>query len=599
MHSYPLLEILAIGLSLALVFGYLAHRIGLSPIVGYLLAGFIIGPQTPGFVADSALAHDLSEAGVILLMFGVGLHFDMKDLLAVKGVALPGAIAQSTVAAVLGTYAAMAFGFTFAAALMLGFGLAVASTVVLLRVLTDNGMLDSVHGHVAVGWLVVEDLFTILILVLLPSISLLLSDAGSLSTWDMLLAFGEAILRITLLWVMVLVVGGKVVPWLLTRILRTRSQELFTLSVLVMAFATAVGAAIIFQASMALGAFLGGMVIGRTKVSHQAGADLLPLRDAFSVLFFIAVGMLFQPTFILEEPWLILLCLGIVLLAKPLVAFVMVIVLGYSVNTALVAAISLGQIGEFSFILAQGAMGIGLATEAVYNVLVVCAIISISLNPIAFRWLPKILAALQKRPQLWSILIFTSRQKAKRASKRKLATQTTSHDLASADLQTTAVVVGYGPTGKSVCQTLMANGITPVVIDLNVDTVNKLNEKERWTIFGDSSKKEVLQAAGIEKAGYLVVTTPNLDATVSTVALAKQLNPDIRALVRARFLDDGAILHTAGVEGIAFEEEEVAAALTNLVMEDVAACAQQPATGTPALGELCRDSKNKKEPLIE
>ena len=599
MHSYPLLEILAIGLSLALVFGYLAHRIGLSPIVGYLLAGFIIGPQTPGFVADSALAHDLSEAGVILLMFGVGLHFDMKDLLAVKGVALPGAIAQSTVAAVLGTYAAMAFGFTFAAALMLGFGLAVASTVVLLRVLTDNGMLDSVHGHVAVGWLVVEDLFTILILVLLPSISLLLSDAGSLSTWDMLLAFGEAILRITLLWVMVLVVGGKVVPWLLTRILRTRSQELFTLSVLVMAFATAVGAAIIFQASMALGAFLGGMVIGRTKVSHQAGADLLPLRDAFSVLFFIAVGMLFQPAFILEEPWLILLCLGIVLLAKPLVAFVMVIVLGYSVNTALVAAISLGQIGEFSFILAQGAMGIGLATEAVYNVLVVCAIISISLNPIAFRWLPKILAALQKRPQLWSILIFTSRQKAKRDSKRKLATQTTSHDLASADLQTTAVVVGYGPTGKSVCQTLMANGITPVVIDLNVDTVNKLNEKERWAIFGDSSKKEVLQAAGIEKAGYLVVTTPNLDATVSTVALAKQLNPDIRALVRARFLDDGAILHTAGVEGIAFEEEEVAAALTNLVMEDVAACAQQPATGTPVLGELCRDSKNKKEPLIE
>ena len=326
MHAYPLLELLAVGFVLALFFGYLAQRVGLSPIVGYLLAGFLAGPNFPyfPFVADAHYAAELSEAGVILLMFGVGLHFNMNDLIAVKGVALPGAIAQSTVATVLGTLAAWQFGFSTGAGLVLGMGLAVASTVVLLRVLTDNNVLDTVHGHVAVGWLIVEDIFTVLILVLLPSIATAVGSQAGVGAVDMLLALGLALVKLAAMWVLILMVGGKVVPWLLTQVAKTRSQELFTLTVLVVAFATAVGAAAVFGASMALGAFLGGMVVGKSSVSHKAGADLLPLKDAFSVLFFVSVGMLFAPSFILEHPGMVLTCFLIVIVAKPLVAIIVV-----------------------------------------------------------------------------------------------------------------------------------------------------------------------------------------------------------------------------------------------------------------------------------
>ena len=566
MHSYPLLELLAVGFVLALFFGFLARKIGLSPIVGYLLAGFLAGPNFAyfPFVADAQLAAELSEVGVILLMFGVGLHFNLGDLMAVKGVAVPGAVAQSAAATLLGTAAAWTFGFSTGAGLVLGMGLAVASTVVLLRVLTDNQVLDTVHGHVAVGWLIVEDIFTVLILVLLPSIAAAVGAGQGIGAGALLAALGLALVKLAAMWVIILVVGGKLVPWLLTEVAKTRSQELFTLTVLVVAFATAVGAAMAFGASMALGAFLGGMVVGKSNVSHQAGADLLPLKDAFSVLFFVSVGMLFDPAFILEHPGMVLVCFLIVMLAKPLVAMLMVSLLGYSVRTALTVATGLAQVGEFSFILAQAAEKLSLIPTEVYSILVICCMGSIVINPSLVKRVPVFETALKKHPRLWRIL-------SARAEKRALRGNQVEESVLSADEESAgrAIVVGYGPSGRQVFSALAEQGFVPVVIDMNVDTVNELTGEGRHAVFGDSSKNDVLHAAGVEKARYLVVTIPDVSQTAATVAAAKEMNPALRVLVRARFLNDKALLCGLGVSAIAFEEEEVAKTLANLVLDDV------------------------------
>lgn len=566
MHSYPLLELLAVGFVLALFFGFIARKIGLSPIVGYLLAGFLAGPNFPyfPFVADAHLAAELSEVGVILLMFGVGLHFNLGDLMAVKGVAVPGAVAQSAAATLLGTAAAWTFGFSTGAGLVLGMGLAVASTVVLLRVLTDNHVLDTVHGHVAVGWLIVEDIFTVLILVLLPSIAAAVGTEQGIGAGAMLGALGLALVKLAAMWVIILVVGGKLVPWLLTEVAKTRSQELFTLTVLVVAFATAVGAAVAFGASMALGAFLGGMVVGKSNVSHQAGADLLPLKDAFSVLFFVSVGMLFDPAFILEHPGMVLVCFLIVMLAKPFVAMVVVSLLGYSVQTALTVATGLAQVGEFSFILAQAAEKLDLIPNEVYSILVICCMGSIVINPSLVKRVPVFEAALKRHPRLWRIL-------SARAEKRALKGNQVEESVLSADEEDAgrAIVVGYGPSGRQVFSALAEQGLVPVVIDMNVDTVNELTGQGSHAVFGDSSKTDVLHAAGVEKARYLVVTIPDISQTTATVAVAREMNPKLRVLVRARFLNDKALLCGLGVSAIAFEEEEVAKTLANLVLEDV------------------------------
>jgi len=566
MHSYPLLELLAVGFVTALFFGYGAQKIGLSPIVGYLLAGFMVGPHFPyfPFVADAHLAAELSEAGVILLMFGVGLHFNLQDLMAVKGVAIPGAVAQSATATLLGTVAAWTFGFSTGAGLVLGMGLAVASTVVLLRVLSDNNVLDTVHGHVAVGWLIVEDIFTVLILVLLPSIAVAMTTEQGVGASTLVTALGLALVKLGLMWVVILVVGGKVVPWLLTQVAKTRSQELFTLTVLVVAFATAVGAAVVFDASMALGAFLGGMVVGKSSVSHQAGADLLPLKDAFSVLFFVSVGMLFDPGFLFEHPFMVLTCFLIVIIAKPLVAMIVVSLLGYSVHTALTVATGLAQVGEFSFILAQAAEKLNLIPTEVYSILVICCMASIILNPSLVKRVPVIEKWLRKRPAIWRALSYRADRKAMKGNQVMEAVLTIEEEDAGR-----AIVVGYGPTGRQVVATLTDQGLVPVVIDMNVDTVNDLTSQGCHAVFGDSSKNEVLHAAGVEKARYLVVTLPDVSLTAATVTAAMGLNPDLRILVRARFLNDKGLLCSLGVSAVAFEEEEVAKTLANLVLEDL------------------------------
>lgn len=570
MHEYNLLEIMAIGFGLALTFGFITQKLGLSSIVGYLLAGFLIGPSSPGFTADPALAFQLSEAGVILLMFGVGLHFKLDDLIAVKGVAIPGAIIQSTIATVFTTFLGLALGLNLQSALILGFGLAVASTVVLLRVLEDNDTVNTIHGHVAVGWLVVEDILTVLILVILPSLSLVLSNSNATSSGgiDILKAVGIALLRITLLWIIVMKGGGRIVPWILSKVVKTRSRELFTLAVLVIAFATAVLAAFVFQASFALGAFLGGMVVGKSKLSHQAGADILPLRDAFAVLFFLAVGMLFDLKFLVEYPCLICVCLAIVLLVKPLTALITVSLLGYSPKTALTVAAGLAQVGEFSFILAQEAKRLNLAGGEVYNAIVVCSIISITMNPSVFSKIPTIENFLRKKKTLWNLLNFKIKKNGEKNNKNSQFVQNILPAKDFAD-QKNAIVVGYGPTGQQVVKALKEQNINPVIIDINIDTINSLSAQGLSTVYGDSSQKEILFAAGIKTADYLIITIPSLTLTVETATLASSLNTKTRILARARFLDHKQTLKQAGVLQVAFEEAEVAKALTSLLLDDL------------------------------
>lgn len=566
MHEYHLLEILAIGFAFALLFGYLAIRLGLSPIVGYLLAGFLVGPHSPGFVADMNLAMQLSEAGVILLMFGVGLHFNLKDLMAVKGVAIPGAVVQIAGATACGLLAASFFGFDIWSGLILGFALAVASTVVLLRVLMDNDIVQTVHGHVAIGWLIVEDLFTVLLLVLLPILAANMQATESIALWDILKGLGLAVLRLGALWVIVLVVGGKVVPWLLAHVVRTRSQELFTLTVLVAAFATAVGAAVLFHASMALGAFLGGMVVGKTKISHQAGADVLPLRDAFAVLFFLSVGMLFEPAFLLREPWLVLTCLVIILVVKPLTTIITVSLIGYPVRTALTVAAGLSQIGEFSFILAQAANGLGLIPADIYSALVVCSLVSISLNPGLFKQLPALERLLAKNKKLWALLTVRSERKFLKTSQQLgQASSELLEDIAKIKGEI-AIVVGYGPTGRSVAQALFDKGITPVVVDMNVDTVTGLAKEGKKAVFGNATKESILRAAGVEKAAYLIITLPSIADTAATATCARAINSSMRIIARARFLEDGKLLNRAGVTEVVFEEKAIAKDLTELLL---------------------------------
>ena len=380
MHSLDLILTLTGGLAGALVLGYVTHRLGLSPIVGYLLAGVVVGPHTPGFVANQLLAEELAEVGVVLLMFGVGLQFHVEELLAVRRIAIPGAVAQSAVATVLGALLASAFGWGTSGAIVFGIALSVASTVVLIRVLSDHHALQTPAGHVAVGWLVVEDLFTVIALVVLPIVFGPNKTAGGLGL-ALLLTTG----KVAALVAFTAIVGTRVIPRVLDHVARTNSRELFTLTILVLALGIAVGSALLFHVSMALGAFLAGLVVGRSSYAQRAAEEALPLRDAFAVLFFVSVGMLLRPSAVLEHPWLIAGTLGVILIGKPLAAFVITWMMRYPLATTLSVAVALAQIGEFSFMLSRVGRDLGLLTADATDVLVSASIVSIVLNPILFR----------------------------------------------------------------------------------------------------------------------------------------------------------------------------------------------------------------------
>jgi CPA2 family monovalent cation:H+ antiporter-2 len=568
MHDLPLITTIAAAFTAAWLLALLTQRLGLSPIVGYLSAGVLIGPYTPGFVGDVPIAKQLAEVGVILLMFGVGLHFHLSDLLAVKWVAIPGALGQSAVATLLGVGLFAALGLPLKGGVILGVALSVASTVVLMRVLLDADVLNSPQGHIAVGWLLVEDILTVVFLVLIPVLAG--GDTGGAEAGPepgVAATIGIAFLKLGALVAIVMLGGSRVIPWAMVQVARLRSRELFTLTVLVFSVAIAAGAYALFGASMALGAFLAGMVVAQSPVSHQAAADALPMRDAFSVLFFVSVGMLFDPAFLFREPLVILSVLGIILIAKPLSAIVIVTVLGHSARTALTVGLGLAQIGEFSFIVSDLAGKFGLLPEMGNNVLVAAAIISITLNPLLFRGLEPMLHWLARHPRLWSVLNGRAERRTQNANPE---VEARIGERQAADPRL-AIVVGFGPVGRSVHQILSDGGVPTVVIDMNMDTVSELTARGELAIFGDATHESILEQAGMRRATHLVLTLPHTAHRRVVVAAARNLNSQARILVRAHYLRERDDLEQAGASAVVFEEGEAAVALTRLVLADTGA----------------------------
>ena len=561
-HNLDLILVLASGLSAALVFGYVTQRLGLSPIVGYLLAGTLVGPHTPGFVANAELAQQLAEVGVILLMFGVGLQFKIEELLAVRRVAVPGAIAQSAVATALGAGIARAFGWDWSAGIVFGMALSVASTVVLVRILADNRDLHTPTGHIAVGWLVVEDLFTVVALVLLPA----LFGPGS-SGSNPALALGITAAKVSALVAFTLIVGNRLIPRVLDHVAATGSRELFTLTVLAAALGIAVTAASVFGASMALGAFLAGLVVGRSEYSLRAASEALPMRDAFAVLFFVSVGMLLDPASLVKTPGLLVATLAVVLLGKPLVALFIVRLLAYPFRVALAVAIALAQIGEFSFILSTIGRDLGILTLDATNTLVAVSIASIVLNPLLYRVVTPVERWVGMHPTLSKLL-----NPSIASGNLDSSATTTWRRL---DPSQRAVVVGYGPTGRTVTRLLRENGIEPTVIELNMETVRELRNDGVAAIYGDTTQREALEGAGVESAGNLVLTSAGMDASAEVIRMARELNPRIRVLARAAYLRDIPELRKAGADRIVTGEGEVALALTEEILQHLGATPEQ------------------------
>jgi len=559
-HDTPLLATLAAALLAAWVLGLIAQRLRFSPIVGYLLAGVVIGPHTPGFVGDIDLASQLAEVGVVLLMFGVGLHFHLNDLMDVKRVAIPGAIIQSTAATLMGLGIGVAFGWPATHGLVLGMALSVASTVVLLRGLESHNLASSPSGHVAIGWLIVEDILTVVVLVVIPALAA--TGGAAMSAGALAQAMALALARLAVLVVLVFLVGSRAIPWLLVKVARLQSRELFTLTILAITVAIASGAAVFFGASVALGAFLAGMVVGQTKVSQQAAADALPLRDAFAVLFFVSVGMLFEPAFAVREPTLLLASLAVVLVGKPLAAVLVVAVLGYSTRTALVVAVGLAQVGEFSFILGALARHHDLLSETGYNLLVACALVSISLNPFLFRGLDAFESALRRRPWLWNALNAV-------ATRRAAAVNAEAGKAIAAGEGPLAIIVGFGPVGQAVDRGLRHAGIETVVVDLNMDTIGEVARKERLAIYGDAAHDVILEAAGIKRATQLIVALPHSINRIPLMTAARQLNSRCKIFIRARYIRERDELVQGGAYAACFEEAEAAVALTQGVLADL------------------------------
>jgi len=552
MPETGLILTLAGGLAAALVGGYLTQRLGLSPIVGYLIAGVVVGPYTPGYTADVHLAEQFAEVGVILLMFGVGLQFHLDELLAVRRVAIPGAVLQSLVATGLGAVAARGFGWEWASAIVFGLSLSVASTVVLIRVLSDSRQLHTGAGHIAVGWLVVEDLFTVVVLVLLPAL------AGAPTPGTIAISLGITILKVAGLGIVAAALGSRVIPLVLDRVAATRSRELFTLAVLALALGLAVSAALVFGVSMALGAFLAGMIVGRSDYSLRAATDALPMRDAFAVLFFLSVGMLLRPMALLEHPAFVLAALFIVLVGKPATAAVVTWAMRYPLRTTLSVAVSLAQIGEFSFMLVTLGRTLGVVPADALDVVVATAIISITLNPLAFRGIEPLTT------KLGQIRFF--RSEPIEASDIGASS--------SLDPGGRAIVIGHGPTGRTVTRLLRENGISPTIVELNIDAVRQLRENGISAVYGDASHTDTLVSAGLRHASTLIVSGADTGSP-AIIQSARSINPTAHIFVRSAYLRDVPPLRQAGAEQVFAGEGEVALAMTEAVLRRLGATPDQ------------------------
>ena len=563
-HSVSLINTIAAGLGLALILGFLAARLRLPALVGYLLAGVIIGPFTPGFVADAGIAAQLAEIGVMLLMFGVGLHFSLDDLLAVRKIALPGALAQIVVATLLGGGLAMWWGWSPGAALVFGLALSVASTVVLLRALESLGILDSFTGRIAVGWLVVEDLAMVLVLVLLPPLAGTLGDrgaAGGAGTADPLWqTLGLTLLQVGGFVALMLVVGRRVFPWILWQVTRTGSRELFTLCVVAAAVSIAYASAALFGVSFALGAFFAGMVMRESQFAHRAAQESLPLRDAFAVLFFVSVGMLFDPSVLLDRPLQVLAVVLVIVLGKSLAACALVLVFRYPLGTALTVSASLAQIGEFSFILITLGLSLGVMPPEAQSLVVAGALISIAINPVLFKGLQPL--------QRWLL------------AKSQLARDLAARDDPLAELPLTTdekylarqvVLVGHGRVGRKLAEALAAHGIPYVVAEQNREIVAKLRELGIPAVSGDASEPEVLVQAHVARARMLVIATPDTLDVRKMAANARLLNPGIEIVVRSHNEDEARRLEQEVVGKVFVGETELAQAMTRHVLERCAA----------------------------
>lgn len=560
MHEYDLILTLTAGLSGALLLGYITQRLGLSPIVGYLLAGALIGPNTAGLTVDSGIAEQLAEVGVILLMFGVGLQFHIEELLAVRRVAAPGAIAQIVIATMLGAALASTFGWSTGASVIFGIALAVASTVVVVRVLSDHNVLHTPAGHIAVGWLVVQDVLTVIALVLLPA---LFSQAASQRPLYITIAFTA--LKVGALVAFTAIVGARVIPKVLDRVAVTRSRELFTLAVLVIALGIALGSARIFGVSMALGAFLAGMIVGRSDYSLRAASDALPMRDAFAVLFFVSVGLLLDPSSLFDAPWFLAGTLAIVLIANPIVAFVIMWVARQPFRTAVMVAVALAQIGEFSFILSTLGRELGLLTHEATNTLVATSIVSIIVNPVLFRTIDPIVDWVARQPQLRGYL----------DRPRLIDADAPPPQARSSRDSHRAVLIGYGPTGKTVARLLKESGIAPTVVELNIDTVRAIRQEGIDAIYGDATRPETLIEAGIASARSLILTSAGMAHSTEVIRAAREVNAGVRVLARASYLRDLPDLKAAGADTVFTGEGEVALAFVEDLLLTLGATAEQ------------------------
>lgn len=552
MHGTGLISTLAVALGLALPLGFLATRLRMPPLVGYLVAGICIGPATPGFVADMDLASQLAEIGIMLMMFGVGLHFSLEDLLAVRRIAVPGALVQIAAATALGTAVALHWGWDAGAALVLGLSLSVASTVVLLRALEDGGMLASIDGRIAVGWLVVEDLAMVLVLVVLPIAAGL--PGGGASAGALAAALAATVGKVAAFVILMLVLGRRLLPRLLWLVARSGSRELFTLCVVATALGVAFGSARLFDLSFALGAFFAGMTMRSSEFSHRAAAESLPLRDAFSVLFFVSVGMLFDPGVLLREPFKLLDTLGIVLLAKTAAAVLLVLAFRYPLRTALTVGASLAQIGEFSFILAALGVAEGLLPAAGQSLVLATALASIALNPLLFA----LLAPLRRR-------LATPPQPARPRRADPLAALPDSTDPRA--LSGHAVIVGHGRVGAWIVRMLGERGIACVVVEQNREKVERLRAAGTPAVAGNAVHPEVLVQAHVARAAALVVATPETLGARRMVATARALNPGIAVALRCHSEDEAALLEREGLGTVFLGERELAAAMARLVAE--------------------------------
>lgn len=557
-HNVSLITTLAAGFALALVLGFVAVRLRLPALVGYLLAGVAIGPGTPGFVADGAIAAQLAEIGVMLLMFGVGLHFSLADLLAVRRVALPGAVAQMAVATALGAGLATWWGWSLGSALLFGLSLSVASTVVLLKALEAKGILDSANGRIAVGWLVVEDLAMVLVLVLLPALAPLMGGKALPGAEGAQL--GTTLLR-TLAQVgafvaIMLVLGRRLFPWLLWQVTKTGSRELFTLCTVAAAVSIAYGSSALFGVSFALGAFFAGMVLRESEFSQRAAEQTLPLQDAFAVLFFVSVGMLFDPAVLLEQPLRVLATVAIIMAGKSVAAVVLVLLLRYPVRTALTAAASLAQIGEFSFILAGLGLTLGLLSAEAQSLIVAGALISIALNPLAFTAIEPLERWLGRHPRL------TNRIAPPEDALAALPMSTEARYLANQ-----VVLVGYGRVGRGIGNALAAHGVPFVVVEANRDHVADLRAQGHAAVWGDATEPEVLVQAHIRDARALVIATPDTLDVRQMVAIARELNPTVQVVVRSHNETEAALLREEGTGTVLVGEQELARAMTRHVLD--------------------------------